>query len=238
VMALPQTMNDVDISAAFSVMWHVVFGVAWDADVVSYAATYAVASGGARQSSSSVVDDGVGRRDVGGDAAVIGAVSAAASATPEAAAQTPAAVSSTTSTTVAFEVKKGSVLAAQDTVVLVVVGSESASTSTSTSWYKRQPFPYVLEPLDDSVASTSFTRGKAAAYLGFIVDNYDRLPNRIVFTHTNSLSTAVSQVRRVCVVCGYVCITAVVEVDYLQLMCVLLTVVRCRCRLWLARWSA
>jgi hypothetical protein len=144
---------------------------------------------------------------VGGDAAVIGAVSAAASATPEAAAQTPAAVSSTTSTTGAFEVKKGSVLAAQDTVVLVVVGSESASTSTSTSWYKQQPFPYVLEPLDDSVASTSFTRGKAAAYLWFIVDNYDRLPNRIVFTHTNSLSTAVSQVRRVwCVVCGVWCV--------------------------------
>jgi hypothetical protein len=41
-----------------------------------------------------------------------------------------------------------------------------------------------------------------------------------------------------CVVCGYVCITAVVEVDCLQLMCVLLTVVWCRCRLWLARWSA
>jgi hypothetical protein len=67
------------------------------------------------------------------------------------------------------------------------------------SWLSKQPFPSVI--IRRGVAgsqqdSVPFETGmEAAAYLGFIVQNYDDLPTRMLFCHDEKILWPLSMVR-------------------------------------------
>ncbi len=119
----------------------------------------------------------------------------------------------------------------------------------SIEWLAHQPFQYFVMSKGGTVAtahSIPVNRGdEIVLYAKFLVDNYDRLPARMVFAHAHDQSwhqrvrvscvVCVSCVCRVCVVCRVscvmcrVCVCACVRVCVCRVSCVV-------CRVSCAHW--
>jgi hypothetical protein len=105
----------------------------------------------------------------------------------------------------------------------------------SIEWLAHQPFQYFVMSKGGTVAtahSIPVNRGdEIVLYAKFLVDNYDRLPARMVFAHAHDQSW--HQRVRVCVcACVRVCVCACVRVCVCACVRVSCVVCRVSCAHW------